>query len=506
MMPNGEIELAYCQADYLEEAVDGIPYGPLNLIQKPVSEHCDIIVDPIAISDKDVTPNAEINIISDVYNYGSNTVNSFDVTVTDSNDAVLYTTTLEQSLAPNESTELSVPITLPASIAKTDYTVTILPTGCTDKDLTNNSSVLSFGFADLVIEDIKEIRESNGRKLSVTVTNLGYDTIDEATVNLYNDGVNGTLISSQALTSIAPNSTNELLFDISNSDFVAEDGSKTESLYFVSVDSEASEYDYANNSDSIKLYPDCLVTLTAQTGGTVTGSGTYADGSFASISATPNDGYIFDGWYEDGKLLEGVPQSVDLSVNSDKKLEARFSFVDFGISRISTQGKIAIGSNTIYSIEPIGSVMPREWDLKLYFNGELKASANDTQNVECAYRPNEPGTVTVVATITYENGQESIYEYSYSVRSYSARRGELIPFANKLPNGVVVKSWESTNEKVATVDEYGNVTGQKLGETIIYAHTEDGSYSWTVETKLNWWQTLLISFGIGIIFLPFWRA
>ncbi len=129
-----------------------------------------------------------------------------------------------------------------------------------------------------------------------------------------------------------------------------------------------------------------------------------------------------------------------------------------------------------------------------------------SQNVECKYRPNEPGTITVVATITYENGQESVYEYSYSVRSYSVKRGELIPFADKLPNGVVVKSWESGNEKVATVDEYGNVTGQKLGETTIYAHTEHGSYSWTVETKLNWWQTLLISFGFGIIFLPFWRA
>ncbi len=111
----------------------------------------------------------------------------------------------------------------------------------------------------MVIEDIKEIREGNSRKLSVTVTNLGYDTVDEATVSLYNDGINGTLISSQALTSVAPDSTNELLFDISNSDFVAEDGSKTESLYFVSIDSEASESDYANNNDSVKLYPDCLV-------------------------------------------------------------------------------------------------------------------------------------------------------------------------------------------------------------------------------------------------------
>lgn len=33
-----------------------------------------------------------------------------------------------------------------------------------------------------------------------------------------------------------------------------------------------------------------------------------------------------------------------------------------------------------------------------------------------------------------------------------------------------------------------------------------GSYSWVVETELNWWQTLLVTFGIGLFFLPFWVA
>lgn len=33
-----------------------------------------------------------------------------------------------------------------------------------------------------------------------------------------------------------------------------------------------------------------------------------------------------------------------------------------------------------------------------------------------------------------------------------------------------------------------------------------GSYSWVVEKELNWWQTLLVTFGISLFFLPFWVA
>lgn len=61
-------------------------------------------------------------------------------------------------------------------------------------------------------------------------------------------------------------------------------------------------------------------------GGTITGAGTYADGSEATLIALPNTGYAFSNWTEDASIVSASP-SYTFVVNTDRTLTAHFTVV-----------------------------------------------------------------------------------------------------------------------------------------------------------------------------------
>ena len=79
------------------------------------------------------------------------------------------------------------------------------------------------------------------------------------------------------------------------------------------------------------------VTLTASptAGGTVSGGGTYDALTRVPLRATPNNGYVFDGWYENGVLvtISGEPAGSAIAITSllrNWTLEARFKKSIYG--------------------------------------------------------------------------------------------------------------------------------------------------------------------------------
>ncbi len=507
MMTDGQIELAYCYADYLAEPDDnGLPYGTLSLIQKPVEEICDIYVDPITVADSDILPGEEITLIADVYNNGSKTVNSFEVVISDSAGNPIETITVEQLLQPGENSEINIPFTVPSEITKSDYNITILPIGQTDTNLEDNNTVFSMGFSDLVIQSVTETRTQTGRKLTVSVSNTGYDSIDSATVNLYSEGINGDLLDTQTISVLESSTNTEVVFEIKESSLdssISEDAR----LYYIYAETDSYESNYGNNDNSIALYPDYTVTLNAQTGGAVSGSGTYINDSKATIKATPEPGYLFEGWYENGELLVGVPAEIDLSVNSNRTLEARFIQSDLEIYAVSVDGIRKTGNTLKFDVQTDGETQPYLWSFYVYENDTIRYSMEDSVTNNFSYRPQHAGNYKIVVSVCNETGYETTYEQELKIKNYSVRIDATILFANSIPKNANIVKWESSNEDVVTVDSNGTVTGHKLGEATVRAYLEDGgSYSWIVETELNWWQTLLVTFGIGLFFLPFWVA
>lgn len=507
MMSDGQIELAYCYADYLDEPDENsLPYGTLSLIQKPVEEICDIYVDPIAVADSDMLPGEEISLIADIYNNGSKAVNAFEVAISDNNGNLIETITVEQLLQPGETAEISIPFTVPSEITKTNYYITILPVGQTDKNLGDNNTVFSMGFSDLVIQDITETRTLTGRKLTVSVSNEGFDSINSATVNLYSEGINGELLDTKTVSILESGKNTEIVFEIEESSL---DSSVSEEarLYYIYAETDSFESNYGNNDNSIALYPDYTVTLNAESGGTVSGSGTYINDSKATIKATPEPGYLFEGWYENGELLVGVPAEIDLYTNSNRTLEARFTQLDLEIYAVSVDGIRKTGNTLKFDVQTVGKTQPCLWSFYIYENDIIRYSVEDSDTNSFTYRPRSEGDYRIVVSVSNEAGYKTTYEQDLKIRNYSVRRDATISFADCVPKNANIVKWESSNEDVVTVDSNGMVTGHKLGEATIRAYLKDGaSYSWVIETEPNWWQTILIAFGIGLFFMPFWVA
>ena len=67
----------------------------------------------------------------------------------------------------------------------------------------------------------------------------------------------------------------------------------------------------------------CVIEVSAGTGGTATGGGTYNDNSWVTLNAYPYDHYLFDGWYE-GNTKVSDNMTYSFIARSSMSLQARF--------------------------------------------------------------------------------------------------------------------------------------------------------------------------------------
>lgn len=68
------------------------------------------------------------------------------------------------------------------------------------------------------------------------------------------------------------------------------------------------------------------ISLTASSGGTVSGGGTYEEGTSVTVKATPSSGYRFSRWTEDGTTVSSS-SSYTFTVTKDRTLTAVFSLI-----------------------------------------------------------------------------------------------------------------------------------------------------------------------------------
>ena len=66
------------------------------------------------------------------------------------------------------------------------------------------------------------------------------------------------------------------------------------------------------------------ITVTAGSGGAVSGGGTFAEGTQVTVTATANDGYTFVAWQENSTKIEGAGASYTFTVNGNRSLTAIF--------------------------------------------------------------------------------------------------------------------------------------------------------------------------------------
>ncbi len=75
--------------------------------------------------------------------------------------------------------------------------------------------------------------------------------------------------------------------------------------------------------DKLEKYT-ITASTTPQWGGTVIGAGEYAIGSNAILTAMPKEGYVFEGWYENGELVSSSA-AFTFTVEANRDLTAKFT-------------------------------------------------------------------------------------------------------------------------------------------------------------------------------------
>ena len=80
-----------------------------------------------------------------------------------------------------------------------------------------------------------------------------------------------------------------------------------------------------------------IISVSQSTNGRVLGEGSYTIENEVTLFAIPNDGYIFEGWYEDGIRISGTEEAYSFTATTDRSLEARFIAYSTDVSFTATQ-------------------------------------------------------------------------------------------------------------------------------------------------------------------------
>lgn len=160
-----------------------------------------------------------------------------------------------------------------------------------------------------------------------------------------------------------------------------------------------------------------IITVTAFPAGCgiAQGGGIYQSGETVTISAAPNPGYEFDGWYKDGVRISG-DMAYTFTATEAETYEARFIMTEFKITDINISGNSTVGNSLTFTAEVSGGIPPIEYTFYIVGSGKIyyKCVANTTAN-SFAYTPEQTGEYIAVAYATDITGKRCTYKKAFTV-------------------------------------------------------------------------------------------
>ena len=219
------------------------------------------------------------------------------------------------------------------------------------------------------------------------------------------------------------------------------------------------------------------LTVTAGEGGSVsTEGGTYEEGTEVTITATPNEGYIFIGWNE----LNTEELEVTFNLNSDQSLTAIFEKLNYTIQEYQflMSPEIAEGSYIeniaqMFNFNNIPSTFTYEFNGKHYLLVAGKVcGANECENVDTAF-----GNVAPISTVLFGYEPSSGWEFikhfpdakTWSIRNFD-KKGNFIVMGDGNEIGPHPDNWAGNAFIGEIVDN--DILWNKINndETMCYQH------------------------------------
>lgn len=247
----------------------------------------------------------------------------------------------------------------------------------------------------------------------------------------------------------------------------------------------STENEYTFNVTSNRTLTACFELTTyfvdarpmPDTAGMVAGMGTYYENEVCTLSATPNEGFSFENWTEDGMVVS-TDSDYSFSVTSDRSLTANFILNNYNITAESqpTEGGIVTGTGqydygsmatltavpneTYYFINwtENGDLVSTQPEYSFLVTGDRHLVATFAQScyvVEAVVDPAEGGYVTGAGN--YVEGSTCHLEAHHA-------------------NGYVFVSWTEDGNVVATQPDYSFVV---TSDRYLVAHFEVEYYTIT---------------------------
>lgn len=207
---------------------------------------------------------------------------------------------------------------------------------------------------------------------------------------------------------------------------------------------------YSNQTLEAVATSTYTVTLTSGTGiSSVSGGGTYTQGSSCSAKAVVQSGYSFSGWYN-GTTLVSSSNPYSFTVNANTSLKATASAVSYsvsvtkgtGVSSVSGTGSYAYGASCTLEATVESGYVFAGW----YNGSSLVSSANP-------YTFNVTGSTSLKATANAQTYTVDV-RTSTGIKSVSGggtyTRGSSCTLSATLEEGYAFSGWHTSNGVVYT--------------------------------------------------------
>ena len=200
------------------------------------------------------------------------------------------------------------------------------------------------------------------------------------------------------------------------------------------------------------------VTVSAGPGGTASGGGTYSYNEFATVKATPNSGYAFDGWYEGSKKV-GTTLTWHFQVSRSISLTAKFTYTGTTTYTVSvaagTGGTVFGGGTFAYGEFATVVATPNSgYTFAGWYEGSAKVSSAES------YRFSVSRDISLTAKFTY-TGTSTTYTVTVSAGTGGTvsgggtfAYGMLCTVTAASNSGYAFDGWYSGSTKLSTAQEY----------------------------------------------------
>ena len=227
------------------------------------------------------------------------------------------------------------------------------------------------------------------------------------------------------------------------------------------------------------------IKTSASGNGTVSESTTATSGDYVTAYATPDEGYVFKGWY-DGDKLVSTDAEYSFVAKENTSLTARFEPAEY-TATLMVDGKVYKEITYTYGQKSI--TLP-EVPAKAGFKGEWESYSLVAGGV----------TINAIYTALPRVNSVSVDDIEMNYKN-SATLNPVIDVDEGVSYTV---TYTSSNPSVARVDENGNVYGAKKGSTeIIVTVTDEYGNTVSDTCKVNvtyaWWQWIIVIVLFGWI-------